>query len=342
MSAAAHPAPVVPPIALDAEQRRHQPGAEPLAVVQVAQLAEPNPLTLWMIEALWLRQAVGVIGGAPKTTKTYLALDLALSVASATACLSTFAVRDPGAVLIYMAEDTEAAIKERLLALCRHRQLDLHRLPLYAITARTLRLDRDTDQRRLAQTVDAFHPTLVVLDPLVRLHALNENDAGEISRLLGYLRDLQRQHRCAVLLVHHTRKGAAAGAQAGQNLRGSGDIHAWVDSSLYLSRRQQHLTLSPEHRSAAAPEPITLALVSTAADPGDAHLEIVDAAQSAASEREQIEAMLIAELRAAPRSRAELRQALSLRNERLGHLLERLAAQGRIVHVDHCWRVPFP
>ncbi len=31
-----------------------------------------------------------------------------------------------------------------------------------------------------------------------------------------------------------------------------------------------------------------------------------------------------------------------LRNERLGHLLEHLAAQGRIIHADHLWRVPFP
>ncbi|MGH9671407.1 MAG: AAA family ATPase [Terriglobales bacterium] len=316
--------------------------AAPLRVVQAARLTAADPHTLWMIEPLWLRQAVGVIGGAPKTNKTYLALDIALSVASSTACLGAFAVRDPGAVLVYMAEDAEAAVKQRLLDLCRHRQLDLEKLPLYAITASTLRLDLDTDQRRLAHTVAAYRPRLLVLDPLVRLHALNENDAGEISRLLGYLRDLQRAHACSILLVHHTRKNGGSSSQGGHNLRGSGDLHAWVDSSLYLSRRPPHLRLLPEHRSAPSPEPISLALVSAGAEQRDAHLEIIDTVQAADSERHQIEQTLIAELRAAPRSRAQLRQTLSMRNERLGHLLEHLAAQGRIVHADHLWRIPFP
>lgn len=312
-----------------------------LPVVQAAALAAAEPENRWMIDTLWLRCAVGVIGAPPKTNKTYLALDLALSVASNTAALGRFAVHDPGPVLIYMAEDAEGAIKERLTALCRHRGLDLHAIPLYVVTASTLRLDLPADQRRLRDAVAAYKPTLLVLDPLVRLHALNENDAGEISRLLGYLRELQRSRQCSLLLVHHTRKaGSGAG---GQNLRGSGDIHAWVDSSLYLARRARQLTLTAEHRSAPSPEPITLALIGSDDEQDrNAHLEIVDAPNPVDAEQKRIEDRLIAELHAAPRSRAQLRSALALRDERLGHILEHLAAQGRILHADHLWRVPFP
>jgi hypothetical protein len=39
-----------------------------------------------------------------------------------------------------------------------------------------------------------------VLDPLVRLHAIDENIAAEVAPLLGYLRSLQRHHRTAVAL----------------------------------------------------------------------------------------------------------------------------------------------
>jgi RecA-family ATPase len=203
-----------------------------LPVVQAAALGAAEGENRWMIDSLWLRRAVGVIGGPPKTTKTYLALDIALSVASSTAALGRFTVHDPGPALIYMAEDAEAALKERLIALCRHRGLDLHAVPLYVITASTLRLDLATDQRRLLDVVAAYKPTLLVLDPLVRLHALNENDAGEISRLLGYLRELQRSRHCSLLLVHHTRQG---GSGSGQHLRGSGDIHAWVYVELHIT-----------------------------------------------------------------------------------------------------------
>ena len=70
--------------------------------------------------------------------------------------------------------------------------------------------------------------------------------------------------------MHHTRKHAGVGIQAGQGLRGSSDIHAWGDSNLYLRRAKDELLLTVEHRSASPPEPISLDLVT---EP-QLHLEI--------------------------------------------------------------------
>jgi len=318
------------------------PSQNSLPVLHASRLAEPDPDCRWMIEPLWLRSAVGIVGGPPKANKTYLALDIALSVASATPCLGTFPVRDPGTVLIYMAEDSQATIKERILALCRHRDLALDALPIHVITAPVLRLDLPADRHRLATTLEIYKPKLLVLDPLVRMHAVNENDAKEISALLGYLRELQRSHRTSVLLVHHARKNGSSSASGGQNLRGSGDLHAWSDSSLYLRRRGHKVIVTPEHRSAPAPDPLALALIGASNEQSDAHLEIVDNTAEADPERVQLEDKLIECLRAAPQSRTQLRATLHVRNEKLGHLLDHLAAQGRIVHHQNLWRVPFP
>jgi hypothetical protein len=53
-------------------------------------------LTQWLVQGLWSDQAVGILGGEPKCCKSFLALDLAVSVASGTPCLRRFAVRyDP-------------------------------------------------------------------------------------------------------------------------------------------------------------------------------------------------------------------------------------------------------
>ena len=53
---------------------------EPLPVCRVAELDEPEDQTPWLVEALWSRAAVGFVAGQPKLGKTWLALDLALSV----------------------------------------------------------------------------------------------------------------------------------------------------------------------------------------------------------------------------------------------------------------------
>ena len=113
------------------------------------------------------------------------------------------------------------------------------------ITAPVLRLDRDPDRTRLLETSQAAtaHGCSFWI-PLVRLHGIDENNAGEVAELLAYFRSLQRQLDLSVVLVHHTRKNAAGGVAAGQGLRGSSDIHAFGDSNLYLRRTREHLVLS--------------------------------------------------------------------------------------------------
>ena len=76
------------------------------------------------------------------------------------------------------------------------------------ITAPTLRLDAPKDRERLSNTVQARQPRLLILDPLIRLHRVDENDASQIAGLLSYLRQLQRTFHVAVLVVHHARKDA--------------------------------------------------------------------------------------------------------------------------------------
>ncbi len=87
-----------------------------LPVVPAAELDEPDQAGRWLIESLFPRSGVGIIGGAPKCGKSWLGLDLAVSVASGTPCLDTFAVVTSGSVLVYMAEDAGSVVKQRLAA----------------------------------------------------------------------------------------------------------------------------------------------------------------------------------------------------------------------------------
>ena len=188
---------------------------------------------------------------------------------------------EPGPVLVYLAEDALLVVRERIEGMARHRGLDLDQVEIYVITAPVLRLDRDRDRTRLWETTRRLRPRLLLLDPLVRLHGIDENHAGEVAELLAYFRSLQRQLDLSVLLVHHTRKNAADGVAAGQGLRGSGDIHAFGDSNLYLRRTKEHLMLSSEHRAAPASAPVYLELVATDAE--TTHLEVIRTSASSSS-----------------------------------------------------------
>jgi RecA-family ATPase len=306
-----------------------------LPVMRVGELPSDEIAERWLVEGLWCARAVGVIGGAPKCAKTWLGLDLALSVATGTPCLGRYAVPEPGPVLVYLAEDALLVVRERIEGMARHRGLDLERVDIHVITAPVLRLDQDRDRARLRETARRLRPRLLVLDPLVRLHGIDENRAGEVAELLGYFRSLQRQLGLAVVLVHHTRKNAGDGVAAGQGLRGSGDLHAFGDSNLYLRRTKEHLVLSSEHRAAPASAPVHLELVATDAE--TAHLEVVAGhldKQGGSLEERVLDLLGRGEVL----TRTQLRDVLGVKNERLGEALEELERAGRISRTPRGWQ----
>jgi hypothetical protein len=319
------------------------PVEEVLPVVRVGAIAQVASGPRWLVEGLWGASSVGVIGGAPKCAKTWLGLDLALSVATGTACLGHYAVPEPGPVLVYLAEDALPVVRERFAGMARHRGLDLAAVEVHAITAPVLRLDRDRDRTRLRETTRRLRPRLLLLDPLVRLHGIDENHAGEVAELLAYFRSLQRQLDLSVILVHHTRKNAAGGVAAGQGLRGSGDIHAFGDSNLYLRRTREDLVLSSEHRAAPASPSVHLELVAT--DAATTHLEVIGELGDSSTpltidtQRRSLEQRVLELLgQGATLTRAKLRDGLGVKNERLGAVLESLERAGRLCRTPAGWQ----
>ena len=214
-------------------------------------LAESQREESWLIEGLWSERAVGIVGGEPKCCKSFLALDMAVSVASGRPFLRRFDVRRPGPVLVYAAEDPLHVVRARLCGIASAAGTSFEELDVHVITVPRLRLDQGEDCSRLRETVAMFRPRLLVLDPFIRLHRIDENVAGDVAPLLESLRSLERGFELAVVLVHHARKGAG-GLRGGQALRGSSELHAWGDSNLYLRRRDRELLLSVEHRAAAS------------------------------------------------------------------------------------------
>ncbi len=304
---------------------------EPLPILRIAEVEPRAPGQDWLVRQLWGRAAVGFVAGAPKCCKSWLALDMAVSVASGTACLGRFAVDDEGPALVYLAEDHLAAVRQRVEALCEHRGLDLDRLDLHVIASASLRIDLPDDLRRLDQALAQLRPRLLVLDPLVRLHRADENSSAEVSGLLGALRELNRRHDVAIVVVHHMSKKARA--HLGQALRGSGDLHAWTDSACYLVQRGKgDLHLTVEHRSGPAPESLRLRLV----DDGDGiRLQLGGADQPAPPLTEAVRAAL----RDAdgPRTRGALRAQLAVNNTRLGDALAELEERGLAVRGPSGW-----
>ncbi len=305
-----------------------------LPVTRASDLADVPHARRWLVEDLWSDEAVGIVGGEPKCCKSFLALDLAVAVASGAPCLRRYAVARTGRVLIFAAEDALHVVRQRLAGIARAAGRELVDLDIQVITAPSVRLDVERDRDALTETVDTLRPRLLVLDPFVRLHRIDENLSGEVAPLLAYLRELQRRYHVAVVLVHHARKGGAK-LRAGQALRGSSEFHAWGDSNLYLRRHGEQLTLSVEHRAAASISNVQLVLDTADAAVALRTIEsstVAEPAIAATRPDLSLEQRLVDHLAAAttPITATALRKLCQVRNTALSHALAALVDAGRV------------
>ena len=308
-----------------------------LPVEPAWRLADRADEQRWLVTGLWSDQAVGIVGGEPKCCKSFLALDLAVAVASGTPCLRHFPVPQPGRVLLYAAEDALHVVRRRLKGICAAASRELADLDVQVITAPTLRLDLPADRGALERTVESLQPRLLILDPFVRLHRIDENASGEVAPLLAYLRELQRRYALSVLLVHHAKKSAGR-IRAGQALRGSSEFHAWGDSNLYLRRSVNALTLIIEHRAAPSPPNLSLELRSC----GEAlalqlATTLVDPVPPPTTLDQRIRAALTDAGRALPLG--ELRTLCRVRNVTLRERLAALTRLGLLQHDGNGYRL---
>lgn len=310
-----------------------------LNICPVAKLPRQPETARWLVNELWSEQGVGIVGGEPKCFKSFLSLEMALAVASGSPCLGRFEVVHPGRVLLFAAEDALHVVRERAEAIAKRRKLDLAALALDVITTPIVRLDREPDRAALVRAVDELRPRLLVLDPFVRLHRIDENVAAEVAPLLAFLRQLQRDYQVSVLLVHHARKGASR-TRAGQALRGSSELHAWGDSNLYMRRGGDTVSLTTEHRAAASGPIRPLKLV---VDGESVALELLEPATHDAPEPVLVspeqrvnEALSQAK---SPVSLRHLRQLCQMRMSNLSAILARLIDEGLVVKEAEGYRL---
>ena len=222
---------------------------------------------------------------------------------------------------------------------------DLADIPLQFVTVPQLLLDSAEGQDLLRRCVRHVGPKLLVIDPFVRVTMSDENSASGVGEVLQFLRGVQREFGTAVLLVHHMRKGGG-NMRPGQALRGSGDLHAFGDSNLYLARSGESVFLTAEQRGAEGFESLELELrgegEKMALHALEFRAQTEEASVGAGAKRSarkskrdvvaEVQALIVAS--EAPLQQRAIRERLGCRMVAVSEALQRLEAQGMVGRGD--------
>jgi hypothetical protein len=104
-----------------------------------------------------------------------------------------------------------------------------------------LQVDDTNGRANLTRLLQAFHPEVLIFDPLYKIHTQDEDKASQMQRVFNILDDIIRDFHLSVIIVHHRKKAHIdpRGREIDlglSDLRGSGQISIWADSVLMLSK----------------------------------------------------------------------------------------------------------
>jgi hypothetical protein len=212
----------------DSPTPRARPRYELLRACELAAL----PPVAWVVRNVLPRSGVAAMYGAPGSGKTFLALDLAATLAEGLELWFGRPVRR--APVVYVALEGGAGLAAR----CTARKLHSGRpLPddLYFVVRQDFNFDRPADVEDLLAAVcerlaDTAEPPVIVIDTLARAAVgLEENSATDMGKVVDAAYRLANETGGLVLLIHHPGKSADGGLRGSSTLLGAMDAVVKVE-----------------------------------------------------------------------------------------------------------------
>ena len=216
----------------------------------VSQIKPPE----WLISDMLAQDSYTILFGAPGSYKTFLALDIALSIAAGhDEWLNGKAIMTKGPVM-YVAGEGRSGIRQRIEA-WEYENNDRQQVDGFYLVDPVPLVSRGFRSFIEAAKEVEEHYTLVILDTVSRtLAGQNENAQEAVSALTLQVDALRRELGASVMCIHHT--GHKQPGQDALRERGSSVFRADADTVLLMDDGE--LSMIKQKEAEAWEKPLTL------------------------------------------------------------------------------------
>ena len=189
-----------------------------------------------LIRGLLHRQSKGVLGGSSKAGKSWILLDMALSVNSGTQFLGFNTVA--GRVLFINLEIQAEFFQRRVQAVQQRKGITtIENLQIWNLRGVSVSIDRLIGDLQRQQGTPY---SLIIIDPIYKLMTgRSENLGSNITTLVQNIDRLVAQTKSAVVYTNHFSKGAQSKKRAIDRLGGSGVYARDADTIITLTDHRQ-------------------------------------------------------------------------------------------------------
>ena len=203
----------------------------------------PEPI---IKDGILLDKTILAVIGPAKTKKTFLCMNFAKAIASG-GSFAGFEVSGTNKVMYLCAEGGYFPNRDRIKIIAKdmdEQMLESVIFPQYV----NLTLNNPEDYSLLKDLISEHSPRVLIIDPFIRFHDVDENSSNCISGIFKLFRELIEMYSISIILVHHAGKDPSRGG------RGSSVITGEYDSAIYLTKKADCTKLTFDMRHVETPD----------------------------------------------------------------------------------------
>lgn len=193
----------------------------------------------WLVDRLIPVETIGFLHGYGGQGKSWLTLDLAIEVGRGG---GKWLDRFPtvGGKVLYIDEESHPTLlRNRYNKLIKGKGLTPDQVDVSFLSLQELKLDNQDTLEAFRGLLVELKPTLVIIDPFVAIHGMNENSTEQMAKLRGILKGLIKDTQVAFFFIDHESKPSEFQKSAAQRQRGSTEKDAVADVKLAISNNQK-------------------------------------------------------------------------------------------------------
>lgn len=202
-----------------------------------------------MVEDWLPDKSITFLISPPESYKTWILLDLAVSISGNVPFLGRYRVNNPGPTLIIQQEDSHTGLTDRLALIVEQKMgananLDgdswqipaMPDLPIYVHPSRMLRFDNKKVLEELEKQIEAIKPRVVMIDPLYSTTAAVDNYMADLANQMMVLKTWRDKYGCSFVLAHHSKKNLDPDSTAREDSWGSQFLNAFLEAGWQVRR----------------------------------------------------------------------------------------------------------
>ena len=203
----------------------------------------------WLVEDWLPDKSITFLVSPPESYKTWILLDLAVSISGNVPFLGRYRVNNPGPTMIIQQEDSHTGLTDRLALIVEQKMgaianLDgdewqvpaMPDLPIYVHPSRMLRFDNKKVLEELEKQIATIKPKVVMIDPLYSTTAAVDNYMADLANQMMVLKTWRDKYGCSFVLAHHSKKNLDPDSTAREDSWGSQFLNAFLEAGWQVRR----------------------------------------------------------------------------------------------------------